>query len=159
MQPMLNYQRRDRRNLDHLMAQGIWILSFQQSAAAAAAQGVIRMARLTAASAALVRAPFLRFECWAVTGGRLGGVARDAADPLPEAGQLCGQGGELGTKLLDLPLLNHDERVEFSHTLNHYYISQRLNLIKLTLVFLRSIIQVSFLQLNALANALIKHTV
>jgi hypothetical protein len=35
VQPVLNHNRGDRRNLDHLVAQGLWILTPQQGAAAA----------------------------------------------------------------------------------------------------------------------------
>jgi hypothetical protein len=41
MQPMLDHQRRDRRDLHHLMAQRIWILSRQQRAATAAGIRVV----------------------------------------------------------------------------------------------------------------------
>ena len=41
MQPILDHQRRDRRDLDHLMARGIWILSLQQRAANAAGIWVV----------------------------------------------------------------------------------------------------------------------
>jgi hypothetical protein len=41
MQPLLDHQRRDRRNLNHLMPQGGWILSIQQRVAAAASLGVV----------------------------------------------------------------------------------------------------------------------
>ena len=43
MQAMLDHQRCDRRDLDHLMAQRIWFIphSLQQSAAAAAGIGVV----------------------------------------------------------------------------------------------------------------------
>jgi len=41
VQPVLDHQRRDRRNLDHLMAHGRWILSLQQGAAVAAGIGVV----------------------------------------------------------------------------------------------------------------------
>jgi hypothetical protein len=46
-----------------------------------------------------------RLEPPAITGGRLGGVARAAVDPLPEAGQLGRKSGELGAEQLNLLLL------------------------------------------------------
>jgi hypothetical protein len=115
MQPMLDHQRRDRRDLDHQMAQGIGILSLQQRAAAAAGIGVVLhhlihpldrqqlrprsgMARLAAALAATSLAPFRRLKPGTIAGGRLGGVARAAADPLSQLGQLTGQGSELATE-------------------------------------------------------------
>jgi hypothetical protein len=41
VQPVFYHHRRDWRNLDHLMAQWVWILSIQQRAAAAAGIGVV----------------------------------------------------------------------------------------------------------------------
>jgi len=41
VQSMLDHQRGDRRDLDHLMAQRRWILALQQSAAATACLGVM----------------------------------------------------------------------------------------------------------------------
>jgi hypothetical protein len=38
---MLDHHRRDRRDLDHLMPQGLWIHAFQQLAAAAARLRVV----------------------------------------------------------------------------------------------------------------------
>jgi hypothetical protein len=70
---MLDHYRGDRGDLDQLMAHGYGILSLQQGAAAVA---------------------------WAIAGGRFGGVAATAADPLPQAGQFGGQGGELSAQLL-----------------------------------------------------------
>ena len=61
------------------------------------------MARLAAALAATALAALRWPESRAVTGRRLGGVARAAADSLPQAGQLGGQGGELATELVVLP--------------------------------------------------------
>ena len=58
--------------------------------------------RLTAALTATALAPLRWLKPRAVTGGRLGGVARAAADPLPQAGQFGRQGGELRTELLVL---------------------------------------------------------
>jgi hypothetical protein len=116
------------------MAHGRWILSLQQGSAAAAGFRVVlhhlihpldrqqlrprsRMVRLTAALAATVLAPLRRLKPRAVTGGRLGRVARAAADPLPQAGQFGRQGGELRTELLvllseslNLLLLSEDQR-------------------------------------------------
>jgi hypothetical protein len=41
MQTVLDYQRRDRRDLNHLMAQKIWILSLKQRAEVPAGIGVV----------------------------------------------------------------------------------------------------------------------
>ena len=60
---------------------------------------------LTAALAATALALLRRLKPRAVTGGRLGRVARAAADPLSQARQLGSQGGELVAELLDLMLL------------------------------------------------------
>jgi hypothetical protein len=68
------------------------------------------MAWLTASLAAIAFAPLGWFKTRAVTGGRLGGVAGAAADPLPQVGQLGRQGGESAAQLLDLLLLSQDER-------------------------------------------------
>ena len=85
------------------MAQGVWILSIQQRAAAAAGIGVVLhhlihpldrqrlrpgsgMARLAAALAATALAAFWRRKPQAIAGGRFGGAAGTAADPLPQAG-------------------------------------------------------------------------
>jgi hypothetical protein len=56
------------------------------------------IARLATAHAATALAPLRRLE--PVAGGRLGGVTGAAADPLPQAGQLGRQGGELVSQLL-----------------------------------------------------------
>ena len=125
---------RDRRDLDHLMAHGRWILSLQQGSAAAAGLRVMlhylihpldrqqlrprsRMGWLTAALAATALAPLRWLKPMAVTKGRIGGVARAAADPLPHTGQFAGQGGELAAELivllfesLNLLLLSEDQR-------------------------------------------------
>jgi len=73
------------------------------------------MARLTAALASTALASLRRLEPRAVTGGRFGGVAGAAADPLPQLGQLARQGGELAAELvvllpesLNLLLLSED---------------------------------------------------
>ena len=104
------------------MAQRIWVFSPQQGAAAAAGIGVVvhhlihpldrqqlrpsaGMARLTAALAATALAPCRRLKARPVTGGRFGGVARAAADLLPQVGQFGSLGGELAAELLDLLLL------------------------------------------------------
>jgi len=79
VQPVLDHQRRDRRDLDHLMAQRIWILAVQQGAAVAAGIGVV----------------FHHFI--------------HPADLLPQAGQFGSQGGEFAAELLDLLLLGQDE--------------------------------------------------
>lgn len=127
MQSMLDHHRRDRRDLDHLMAQRRWILSLQQRAAAAAGIRMVLhhfvnalhrqqhrasagMARLAAPLAATAFATLGRLEPRPIAGGRFGRVAGAAADPLPQAGQFDSQGGELGTQLLDLLLLSQDQR-------------------------------------------------
>jgi hypothetical protein len=143
MQPVLDHQRHDRRDLDQLMAQGIRILSLQQGAAAAAGIRVVLdhlihpldrqqlricsgMAQLAAALTATALAALWRLEAlWAsaqrwpgplLEGGycvaeawRLGGDTRAAADPLPQAGQFCSQGGELGAELLGFLLMGQDQ--------------------------------------------------
>jgi hypothetical protein len=63
------------------------------------------MAWLTAALAATALAPCRRLKPGPIAGGRFGGVARAAADLLPQAGQFGSQGGELAAELLDLLLL------------------------------------------------------
>lgn len=70
------------------------------------------MARLAAALPATALATFRWLQARPVTGGRFRGVARAAADPLPQLGQLTGQGGELTaqqfllkSRALDLLLL------------------------------------------------------
>ena len=77
MQPMLDHQRRDRQDLNHLMAQRIWILSLKQRSATAAGIRVVfhhlinprdrqqlwprpGMARLTAALASTALASLRR---------------------------------------------------------------------------------------------------
>ena len=84
------------------MAPRIRILALEQGAATAAGIGVVLhhlihrldrqqprsrpgMARLAAALAATALAPLRWLKPRAVTGGRLGGVARAAADLLPQA--------------------------------------------------------------------------
>ena len=134
MQPMLDHHWRDRRDFNHLMAQRIRILALKQGAAAAAGIGVMvhhlihpldrqqlrprsRMTRLTAALAATALAPCRRLKPGPIAGGRFGGVARAAADPLPQAGQFGSQGGELAAELIvllpesqNLLLLNENQR-------------------------------------------------
>jgi hypothetical protein len=63
------------------------------------------MARLSATLAATTFTPLWRLKPRTIAGGRFRGVARAAADPLPQAGQFGGQGSELSTELLDLLLL------------------------------------------------------
>ena len=63
------------------------------------------MTRLAAAFAATALATLRGLKARAITGGWFGGVARAAANPLPQAGQLGSQGGELAAELLDLLLL------------------------------------------------------
>ena len=74
---------------------------------------------LTAAFAATALTPLRWLKPRAVAGGWFGEVARAAADPLPQAGQLAGQGGELAAELivllpenLNLLLLSEDQRPE-----------------------------------------------
>ena len=63
------------------------------------------MTLLTAPLAATALTPLGWLEPRPITGGRFGGVARAAADPLAQAGQFGGQGSELNTELLNLLLL------------------------------------------------------
>ena len=122
MQPVIDHQRRDRRNLNHVMPQGLWILTLQQRAAAAAGIRVTLhhltppldrqqlrpgsgMTRLAATLAATAMASLRWLQPRPIAGGWFRGVARAAADPLPQAGQLSDQGGELATQLMDLFLL------------------------------------------------------
>jgi hypothetical protein len=101
------------------MAQGIWILSLQQRATAAAGVRVVLdylihpldrqqprpsagMALLPTALAATAFAALGRLEPRAVTGGRLGGVAGGSTDPLAQAGQFRRQGCELRAELFIL---------------------------------------------------------
>ena len=63
------------------------------------------MTRLSAALAATALAPCRRLKPEPIAGGRLGGVARAAADLLSQAGQFGGQGGQLNAELLDILLL------------------------------------------------------
>ena len=119
---MLDHQRRDRWDLNHLMPQWLWIISLEQGAAAAARRRVMLddlinpldrqqlrsgswMTRLATALAATAFTPLWRLKSGSVAGGRFGGVTGAAADPLPQAGQFGGQGGELCAELLDLLLL------------------------------------------------------
>jgi len=124
---MFDHHRRYRRDLDHLMAQRRWIFSLQQHAAAAAGIRMVLhhfvnalhrqqlrasagMARLAAPLAATAFATLGRLKPRAIAGGRFGGIAGAAADPLPQVGQFGSQSGELGTQLLDLLLLSQDDR-------------------------------------------------
>ena len=124
---MLGHDGRDRWDLDQLMAQGSWVLARQQGAAAAAGVRVVihhhihpfdrqqlrtrsKMARLSAALAATAPAALGRLKPRPIAGGWPGGVARAAADLFPQAGQLRYQGGELNAQLLNLLLLDQDER-------------------------------------------------
>ena len=87
MQQVLDHQRHDRRDLNHLLAQRIWILSRKQRAATAAGIRMVfhhlikplnrqqlwprpGMARLATACAATAFAAIRRLEPRAVTGGR-----------------------------------------------------------------------------------------
>ena len=53
------------------------------------------MTWLAAVLAATAFAQLGRSEPWPIAGGRFGGIAEAAADPLPQACQLGGQGGVL----------------------------------------------------------------
>jgi hypothetical protein len=64
---------------------------------------------LTAALAATALALCRRLKPVPIAGGRFGGVAGAAADPLEQAGQFGSQGGELAAELLDLLLLGQDQ--------------------------------------------------
>lgn len=75
------------------------------------------MARLPAPLAVTAFATLWRLKPKPVTGGRIGGVAQAAFDPLPQAGQFWRQGGELAAELivlllesLNLLLLSEDQR-------------------------------------------------
>ena len=67
------------------------------------------MVRLPATFAATALTPCRRHKPGPTAVGRLGGVARAAADPLPQLGQFDSQGGELAAELLNLLLLDQDE--------------------------------------------------
>jgi len=67
------------------------------------------MTRLATAFAATIIASLRWLKPRAVTRGWSGGVARAAADPFPQLGQLARQGGELEPQLLDLLMLGQDE--------------------------------------------------
>ena len=105
------------------MPQWLWIISLEKGAAATARLRVMLddlvnpldrqqlrpgswMTRLAATLAATAFTALRRLKPRAITGGRFGGVARTAADPLPQAGQVGGQGGELAAELIDLLLLS-----------------------------------------------------
>ena len=64
------------------------------------------MAWLTPTLTATAFAPLQRLKPRTIAGGWFGGITRAAADPLPQARQLCGQGADLGSQLLELLLLN-----------------------------------------------------
>jgi hypothetical protein len=108
------------------MAQRLQILSLKQNAATAAGIGVLLhhlihpldrqelrtgswMTRLAAPLAATAFATLGRLETRAIAGGRFEGVAGRSADPLAQAGQLCGQGGEPAPQLINLLLLSQDQ--------------------------------------------------
>jgi hypothetical protein len=108
------------------MAQGIRIISPQERAAAAAGSRVMVLvivhalrlqqlratagvARLTTTLAATAFAPLRRLKPGPITGGRFGGIAGAAADPLLQPGQLSGQGGELGVQFLVLLVLGEKQ--------------------------------------------------
>jgi hypothetical protein len=125
MQPVLQHLQRDRRDLQHLMAHGIRIISPQQRAAAAAGIRVVLhhlihpldrqqlratagVARLATTLAATALAPLRRLKPRPITGGRHGGIAGAAADPLLELSQFAGQGGELATQVFVLLQMGQD---------------------------------------------------
>jgi hypothetical protein len=127
VQPMPDHNRGERRNLDHLVPQRLWILTPQQGAAAAPGiravlqhlihaldrqqlRPIAGMAWLAPALAATALAPLRRHKPRTIAGGWFGGIARGAADLLPQAGQLCGHGADLCAELLDLLLLSQDQR-------------------------------------------------
>jgi hypothetical protein len=134
MQPVLKHRQRDRRDLQHLMAYGIRIISQQQRAAATAGSRVMLLVIVNAlrrrqhrATAGMARLPttlaatatLRRHKPRPITGGRFGGIAGVAADPLLQPGQLRGQGGELEPQLivllpesLNLLLLSEDQRFD-----------------------------------------------
>ena len=58
------------------------------------------MGRLSTALAAPALAPLRWLKPRAVNEWSLGGVARAASDPLPQAGQFAGKGGELAAELI-----------------------------------------------------------
>jgi hypothetical protein len=101
------------------MAHGIRIISPQQRAAAAAGIRVVLhhlihpldrqqlratagAARLATRLAATALAPLRRLKAGAVAGGRLGGIAGAAADPLLQLSQFRRQGGEVEPQLIVL---------------------------------------------------------
>jgi len=67
------------------------------------------MARLAAPLAATAFATLGRLKPRPIAGGRFGGIAGAAADPLPQVGQFGSQSGELGAQLRDLFLLSQDQ--------------------------------------------------
>ena len=104
------------------MPQRLWINALQQGAATAAGLRVVLhhlihpldrkqlrpgswMARLSAPLAATAFASLGWLKPRTITGRWLGGVTGAAADPLPQAGQFGGQGGELSAEMLVLLLL------------------------------------------------------
>jgi hypothetical protein len=64
---------------------------------------------LASSLAATALAPLGRLEPRAIAGRRFGGIARGAADPLPQAGKLCGHGADLRTELVNLLPLRKDQ--------------------------------------------------
>jgi hypothetical protein len=64
------------------------------------------MALLPTPLAATGFTPRGRLKTRAVAGGRFGGVAGVAGDPLAQLGKFCGQGGELCSELFNLLLLS-----------------------------------------------------
>jgi hypothetical protein len=68
------------------------------------------MARLAPPLAATAFATLEHLKPRTTAGGRFGGIAGAAADPLPQVGQFGSKSGELGTQLLDLLLLSQEQR-------------------------------------------------
>jgi hypothetical protein len=120
--------------LDHLVAQRLGIDALQQVATAVTGFRLVfhhlvnafdrqqlrpraRMALLATSLVTIPFAPFGWLESNVDTGGRLGGVARCAAEQLPQAGQFARSNGELCSQLLiylldclGLLLLGQDQR-------------------------------------------------
>jgi hypothetical protein len=107
------------------MAHGIRIISPQQRAAVAAGIRVVLhhlihpldrqqlratavVARLATTLAATALAPLRRLKPRLITGGRLGGIAGAAADPLLQLSQFRRQSAELATQLFVLPQLSEE---------------------------------------------------
>jgi hypothetical protein len=122
MQLVLDHERHNLWDVDYLVAQRLGIIATERLTATPAVAGVMGdhllallrgeksrartgMALLATALAAIALAPLGWLKTRAVAGGRFGGVAGAAADPLSQAGQFSRQGGELDAELLNLLLL------------------------------------------------------